>query len=119
MYSKNQGHGICGSRNIYSSKVRIENWVEEGIAADLVQQNREPAKLYNTVTKDHHCDPAQWPALPAMPAKMPTTLELKTKNKEGLAYELLFEHGNSEHANPEVSFLIAPMPMPIDTAGEV
>lgn len=96
MYSKNQGHGICGSRNIYSSKVRIDNWVEENIAVDLVNTRQDPPKLYTTLTKESFCDPSLRPELPPLPATMPTPHELKTKNKEGLAYELLFEHGDPD-----------------------
>eukprot|EP01031_Cornospumella_fuschlensis_P039796 gene39796-48453_t len=92
---KLQGHGICGSRNIYSSKVRIDNWVEDNIAVDLLAHERGPKLSYTTVTKTQHIDPKDMPAQPPLPAKMPSTHELKTKNKEGLAYELLFEHGTN------------------------
>lgn len=92
---KLQGHGICGSRNIYSTKVRIDNWVEDNIAVDLLSHERGPKLNYTTVTKTQHIHPNDMPAAPPQPAKMPTTHELKTKNKEGLAYELLFEHGTA------------------------
>eukprot|EP01039_Chlorochromonas_danica_P009529 gene9528-10533_t len=89
---QNQGHGICGAKNIYSSNVRIDNWVEETIGQHLVQTRGEAEKVYGTVTAESYCDPSQWPELPPMPAKMPSTLELKTKNKDGMPYDLLFEH---------------------------
>ncbi|RYH14254.1 hypothetical protein EON65_33900 [archaeon] len=92
---KHQGHGICGSRNIYSSKVRIDNWVEDNIAVDLLSHERGPKLSYTTVTKTEHIAPSDMPEPPPQPAKMPSTHELKTKNKEGLAYELLFEHGTA------------------------
>lgn len=69
---------------------------------DLVRTRKPAAHLYTTATKESHCDPTMWPALPPMPAKMATPHELKTKNKEGLAYELLFEHGDANHQNSEV-----------------
>jgi hypothetical protein len=93
MHQKHQGHGICGSRNIYSSKVHIDNWVEDKISLDLLSKDRIMERNYTTLTKDVHCHPCQWPELPPAPAKMATVHELKTKNKEGLAYDLLFEHG--------------------------
>jgi hypothetical protein len=97
MYKKNQGYGICGSKNIYSSKVRLDNWVEDTIGMELGQTERPPYKLYNTVTKEAHCDPSNWPE-PQNLVNMPTPLELKTKNKDGMPYSILFEHSNNSPA---------------------
>ncbi len=95
MYKKNQGYGICGSKNIYSSKVRLDNWVEDTIGMDLGHTERPPFKLYSTVTNETHCDPSLWPEPQKLPANTPTPLELKTKNKDGLPYALLFEHNSN------------------------
>jgi hypothetical protein len=37
MYSNNSGHGITGSKNVYSSNVHIGNWREDMIGQELVQ----------------------------------------------------------------------------------
>lgn len=92
MYKKNQGFGICGSRNIYSSKVRVDNWVEDNISLDLVKEPRHSQTLYRTVTREGFVDPTQMPEQPPLPVNLPSAFELKTKNKEGMPYSLLFEH---------------------------
>lgn len=106
MYKKNQGYGICGSKNIYSSSVRIDNWVEDNIGMQLGHTERPPFKLYSTVTKEAHCDPSQWPEPQNLPVNMPTPLELKTKNKDGMPYALLFEHNSNVPADVRASSLI-------------
>lgn len=93
MYKKNQGHGICGAKNIYSSDVKLGNWVEDTIGLDLVQKGRTIEKNYNTNTALSFKDPKEQPPLPEMPINMPTTQELKAKNKEGMSYSLIFDHG--------------------------
>jgi hypothetical protein len=96
MYAKkNQGHGICGSKNVYSSSVRIDNWVEDNIGMQLAANPREPETFYKTNTMMSYVSPSEMPELPPMPSNMPSTLELKTKNKDGMPYSLLFEHGRN------------------------
>jgi hypothetical protein len=106
MYNKNHGHGICGSKNIYNSKVRIDNWVEDNFGMQIASQRRDPVKLYTTVTKADHCHPSQWPDPPATNTRIPSTHELKSKNKDGLAYDLLFQHGVDPEKDNEVSLQI-------------
>ena len=101
MYKKNQGYGICGSKNIYSTKVRVDNWVEDNIGMDLAHTNRPQYKLYQTVTSETHIHPKDMPPPKNLPVNMPSVLELKTKNKEGMSYEMLFEHDNAD--TPRVS----------------
>lgn len=104
MYAKkNQGHGICGAKNIYSSSVRVDNWVEDNIGMQLASHPREPETLYRTNTMMSYIPPAEMPELPPMPANMPSTLELKTKNKDGMPYSLLFEHGSNSSSIAKVS----------------
>lgn len=102
MYKKNQGHGICGAKNIYSSNVKLGNWVEDVIGADLASQERVVYKNYMSNTAICYKDPKDQPELPNMPINMPTTQELKAKNKEGMPYSLIFDHGLKE-ITPEVS----------------
>lgn len=101
MYKKNQGHGICGAKNIYSTNVKLGNWVEDTIGADLVQTERPVFKSYASNTSLSYMDPRDQPPLPSMPINMPSTQELKAKNKEGMQYSLIFDHGLKE-ITPEV-----------------
>jgi hypothetical protein len=102
MYKKNQGHGICGSKNIYSTNVKLGNWVEDTIGADLATQDRSSENIYMSNTNLCYKDPKLQPELPNMPINMPTTQELKAKNKEGMSYSLIFDHGLKE-IPPEVN----------------
>jgi hypothetical protein len=102
MYKKNQGYGICGSKNVYSSNVKLGNWVEDSVGQDLVAKGRNVEAYYMTNTALAFKDPNEQPPLPAMPVNMPTTQELKAKNKEGMPYSLIFDHGLKE-ISPEVS----------------
>lgn len=101
MYKKNQGHGICGAKNVYSSNVKLGNWVEDTIGLDLVQKGRHVESNYMSHTSLSYKAPNDQPPLPAMPINMPTTEELKAKNKEGMPYSLIFDHGLKE-IPPEV-----------------
>lgn len=96
MYKKNQGHGICGAKNIYSTNVKLGNWVEDTVGADLVQTARPVFKSYASNTSLSYMDPKDQPPLPSMPINMPSTQELKAKNKEGMQYSLIFDHGLKE-----------------------
>lgn len=96
MYQSNQGHGIAGAKNIYSSKVKLGNWVEDSFGKLLTEKPREPPKLFETNTMISHPNPSKWSEPPKMPINMPSTQELKAKNKEGLQYSLLFDHGVKE-----------------------
>jgi hypothetical protein len=102
MYKKNQGHGICGAKNIYSSDVKLGNWVEDTIGLDMVRTGRVVETHYFTNTGTSYRDPRDQPPLPEMPVNMPSTQELKAKNKEGMPYSLIFDHGLKE-IPPEVS----------------
>ncbi len=102
MYKKNQGHGICGSKNLYSSNVKLGNWVEDKIGLQLTQQELPVYKNYMSNTNLSYQDPKDQPPLPSMPVNMPTTQELKAKNKEGMQYSLIFDHGLKE-IPPEVT----------------
>ena len=88
---KARGHGVCGSLNIYSNNVKLGNWVEDTIAAELIANPTEPYKNYSTNTSLSYIDPKDQPPPPTM--NMPSTQELKAKNKEGMPYGLIFDHG--------------------------
>jgi len=88
---KARGHGVCGSLNIYSNNVKLGNWVEDTIAAELIANPTEPYKNFSTNTSLSYLDPKDQPPPPTM--NMPSTQELKAKNKEGMPYGLIFDHG--------------------------
>ena len=90
----NQGYGICGAKNIYSSRVKLDNWVEDEFGATVASSVRPKVTYFKTVQMESHCHPSQWPEPNKLPANMPTTLELITKNKEGMPYSLLFGSQN-------------------------
>ena len=95
MYKQNQGYGICGAKNVYSSRVKLDNWVEDEAGVMLASKPRPPLGRYVTDTSDKHCDPKDMTAHPSMSTiKMMSTAELKAKNKEGTSYAQLFNHGN-------------------------
>lgn len=88
------GYGICGAKNVYSSRVKLDNWVEDEIGTALASQPRPPVGRYMSDTADKHCNPRDMQAHPSMTTiKMMSTAELKAKNKEGTSYAQLFNHG--------------------------
>lgn len=96
--------GICGAKNIYSSKVKLDNWVEDDIGVLLSSKPRPPVTLYATNAMVSHCHPNQWPAL-EIQTGMLSTHDLKVKNKTGMPYDLLFDHGMHE-IPPDVCIFI-------------
>jgi len=93
--SANQGYGICGAKNVYSSKVKLDNWVEDEFGVLLASAPRPPVGRYLSDTRAKHCDPKEMVAHPSMTSiKMMSTAELKAKNKDGTSYAQLFNHGN-------------------------
>lgn len=66
---------------------------------NLAETERPPYKLFETVTHESHSDPSMRPEPRGLPVNMPTPLELKTKNKDGMPYAILFEHSNNVPAD--------------------
>ena len=92
-HQKARGHGVCGALNVYSTNVKLGNWVEDTIAAELIANPLEQYKCYDTNNSLSYLDPKDQPSPPNLPINMPTTQELKAKNKEGMPYGLIFDHG--------------------------
>jgi len=92
MNKKNQGYGICGSKNIYSSNVRVDNWVEDSIGMNLAEKPRPGTVQYESNTMRSFHPPTECEQPPPLPVNIPSAHELKTKNKEGMPYSLIFEH---------------------------
>lgn len=97
MKSANSGYGICGAKNVYSSRTKLDNWVEDEIGVIIASHPRPPIGNYETVAMSTHCHPSKMPVDTTHPApKMPSTLEMIAKNKEGTPYSLLFGHGQTD-----------------------
>ena len=122
MYNKNAGHGITGSKNVFSTKVHLGNWREDIIGKELVQDiltnideaaqlgrsNGEPhpgglsRDLISRNKRNSYSTSSQ--AIGSrlqtkrnidVSTSLPPQDELKAKNKEGLNYFLLFSHTNN------------------------
>ncbi len=103
MYKKNQGHGICGAKNIYSSNAKLGNWVEDTIGMDLAQDERPVYTSYNSNTMLSYKDPKEQPPLPNLPVSKPSLQELKAKTKEGMQYSFIFDQEGRKDMTPQVS----------------
>jgi|Transcript_26863 hypothetical protein len=96
MYHRD-GFGITGSKNVYINKtVRLGNWREDAIGSDLIELGRARSSPlnYNTSSQLIGSVPSSRPATTnGENIKFLSQEELKAKNKVGLPYALLFEHG--------------------------
>lgn len=94
MYHRD-GFGITGSKNVYINKtVRLGNWREDAIGSDLVEFSRPGTVNYNTSSQLIGSIPSSRPETTSGGnIKFLSQEELKAKNKVGLPYALLFQHG--------------------------
>lgn len=100
IYNRNSGFGITGSKNVYCSKIHIGNWVEDHVGQDLVSNPRPVTTMYATAAMNDWILPAEQTVRTGPNhAKFSGSIrylskeEMKQKNKEGLSYALLFQHG--------------------------
>lgn len=101
MLKKDQGYGICGAKNIYSSKVKLGNWIEDEAGYLNASMSRPGSLQYSTEQSQKYCSLNLRPEPPQLNVKIPTAAELVAKNKEGTPYSLLFNHGISEVPSQE------------------
>lgn len=88
---RNQGYGICGMKNIYSSKSLLDNWVEDNFGRDLVAMNRSHKMDFQTESSSTMIDPTKMTRKCTLPeVKVESVEVVKAKNKEGMPYSLLF-----------------------------
>jgi hypothetical protein len=109
MYSyrkRDEGFGICGSKNVYSSNVRLGNWREDVYGEELASRSRPGHISSDTVYNSSYAPIEDRPEPPAFPAKMPKPFELYMKNKEGTPYHVIFNDGGKPLSS-EVSSLLA------------
>lgn len=89
-----QGFGIAGHKNFYSTKVKVGNWNEDTIALHLVKTRQVPPLRYETETRKNHIDYSHFPPDPrTSKLKIDSAEEIQARNKEGLSYEIVFSHG--------------------------
>lgn len=97
MIKKNQGYGICGMKNIYASKSLLGNWVEDNFGQDLVNMgdSRISHRTFETEYSHNHMDPKlMTKKFDGPEVQLESALVVKTKNKEGMPYSLLFGAGD-------------------------
>lgn len=89
----NRGYGIAGHIGSYTGSVRHGNWVEDRLAAERI---RNPPSVYKNYTSEYGANYSQrYDVDPAEKTKQARlTADLKAKNKDGMSYTTLFEHGN-------------------------
>lgn len=104
---KNLGYGIAGKKNSYSSKILLDNWVEDTFGAELYAlsntskaqeaQKRLTQQHYTTTQGAAHIDPA---LMNHHPNVLKVTLEapedVMKRNKEGMPYDLLFSYSSAK-----------------------
>ena len=96
----NTGYGIAGAVNVYNSKIKLGNWVDDEFGEERVKHERPARGIYLTDQMANHIDPKNMVAHPSMTeVKMMSIAEMKAKNKEGSSYSLLFDHGKPLEPN--------------------
>ena len=110
MQSQNLGFGIAGKKNTYSSRILLDNWVEDSFGVDmltLTQQGRIKRVLenhYTSTQRASHIDPALMSYHPnILKVKLESAEDLMTRNKEGMPYDLLFSYSNNKDNRFETS----------------
>mmetsp|Transcript_24341 Transcript_24341/g.24948 ORF Transcript_24341/g.24948 Transcript_24341/m.24948 type:complete len:186 (+) Transcript_24341:93-650(+) len=94
-----QGSGMCGHKNSYSSNVRYGNWNEDKFGTEILSTREVPNLSYDTEYTANHRDPKTVSLDPRiLSIKMESLEEIRGKNKDGLSYNLIFQHG--EHKEP-------------------
>ena len=101
VYNRNGGgYGITGSYNVYTTKTHIGNWREDVIGTELAANPPSRMGMYETAARSDWIDPKLMVAQTGPNhAKFSESVrflskeEMKAKNKDGLSYPLLFQHG--------------------------
>jgi hypothetical protein len=90
--NRNGGYGISGAKNIYTSKVRIGNWVEDQFGGHLASRPRPDKTVYKSCS---HAEFEKYDVTNSSQdgSRLLSATELKSKNKDGLNYAILFAHG--------------------------
>lgn len=121
LYDMHAGHGITGSKNIYSSKVHIGNWRQDIIGQELVKDLLNiSSEIHSTGVMNHHNSihsgkitntrnkrntyltssqeigsKLSYENTAENSINLQKQKEAISRNKEGLNYSLLFSHANN------------------------
>lgn len=93
MNKRDSGYGVCGAKNSYNSRVKLDNWVEDSAGELLARQINHPERMNLTEQRSSFSRLEERDPIPSGGIKFLTTEELVAKNKEGNPYALLFNHG--------------------------
>lgn len=96
------GFGICGHKNVYTAKVYDGNWSEDKIATELLLTREIQAPSYQTEQRGNFQNPTNIPEDPRIASvKLESMDDIRAKNKEGLSYSLIFDHGAAPESPKE------------------
>ncbi|KAG6609119.1 inactive purple acid phosphatase 9 [Phytophthora cinnamomi] len=85
------GYGICGHKNSFSTGVKIGNYVEDRIGAQLARNSSSKPINKHSECSASFIDPR---AMPNKSAHAPAeNLVERNMLRQGLSYDLIFEHG--------------------------
>lgn len=95
----NTGYGVCGHKNSFSTGVKIGNYVEDRIGADLARKSASHPINKHTEASASFINPQDMPDKCANAPK--ENLIERGMLRQGLPYDLIFEHGKAHIPTPE------------------
>ncbi|EEY61934.1 uncharacterized protein PITG_13907 [Phytophthora infestans T30-4] len=85
------GYGICGHKNSFSTGVKLGNYVEDRIGAELARNSSSKVVNKHSEYSASFIQPREMPDKCALaPAE---NLVERNMIRQGLSYDLIFEHG--------------------------
>ncbi|CEG42975.1 uncharacterized protein PHALS_13207 [Plasmopara halstedii] len=85
------GYGICGHKNVYSTGVKVGNYVEDRIGAELARNSlSKPINKHSEYTASFIQPCAMPHKCVHAPSENPAERNML---RQGLSYNLMFEHG--------------------------
>ncbi|KAG1697122.1 hypothetical protein DVH05_017506 [Phytophthora capsici] len=92
------GYGICGHKNSFSTGVKIGNYVEDRIGAELARSSSSKPINKKSEYLASFIEPREMPDKCAhAPAE---NLVERNMLRQGLSYDLIFEHGRAHIPTP-------------------
>lgn len=92
------GFGICGHKNAFSTGVKIGNYVEDRIGADLARTSASKPIQKHTEASASYVDPRTMPDKCAHAPR--ENLIERAMLRQGLPYDVVFEHGEPHISTP-------------------
>lgn len=91
-------YGVCGHQNVYSTGVKIGNYVEHRLSAEMASKGNASHHINTTESRSHYCDPA------TMPDKnIHSLVSSEKESSDGLNYQLIFAHGPGIVVDPKAN----------------